>query len=319
MTVWARAPLRISFAGGGTDISPFPETEGGAVLSTTISRYVTSAMTHGRSAAGQSLPDRARHMLRIAFRHFGLPGGDLPEAGLRFHSDAPPGSGLGASSAFAVTLVGLLAKCHELILSTREIAEHAFQIERDSGIKSGRQDQYAAAFGGFNFIEFGRQVEVHALRLPERVRRDLESRLLLCYTGATRQSSRIIIDQSARVRSGNRVSLAGLRAQKAIAGAMRKALLDGELDTFGELLEESWTEKKKLSPLITTESIEAAHRLACAHGALGGKVTGAGGGGHMFFYCRPDRREDVARALRRADVTAVDFRFESTGMTTWRT
>lgn len=319
MIVWARAPLRISFAGGGTDISPFPETEGGAVLSTTISRYVTSAMTRKSSVAGQPAPDRARRMLRVAFRHFGLPEASLSETGLRFHSDAPLGSGLGASSAIAVTLVGLLAECHELILSPAEIAEHAFQIERDSGIKSGRQDQYAAAFGGFNFIQFGRRVEVDALRVPERIRRDLESRILLCYTGATRQSSRIIVDQSARVRSGNRVSLAGLRAQKAIAGAMRKALLDGELDTFGELLQESWTEKKKLSPLITTESIEVAHRLACAHGAIGGKVTGAGGGGHMFFYCQAARRGDVARALRRAGVQAAGFRFESAGMTTWRT
>lgn len=332
----ARTPLRVSFAGGGTDVAPFPAREGGLVLSATINRYA-----HGM------LRPRADTRVRVESLDLGValeygadedPGGS--DAGLELvttaiakvakldeprgvdiflRSSAPPGSGLGGSSALIVTLIGLLRDFHRLALTDYEIAELACELERvDLGLKGGLQDQYAATFGGFNFIEFGAdQVLVNPLRMPDHVRLELEENLVLCFTGVTRAGDRIIEDQTSRYEAADDEALEGLRRQKELAVAMKDALLRGRLDDFGDLLGTAWEYKKRMSPRISTPTIDEAYAEALAAGALGGKVTGAGGGGFMLFYCRPGTRHLVAERLARLGLGESEFAFELDGLTTW--
>jgi D-glycero-alpha-D-manno-heptose-7-phosphate kinase len=327
----AKAPLRVSFAGGGTDVPPFPQTEGGLVLSATINRYAYGALAPrddgqiGVESLDLGLSAEFAHdhpleydgqldVVKAAIRKLGRGGFDL-----FLHTSAPPGSGLGSSSTMIVTLIGLLKEYHRLPLTDYEIAELAFTVERhDLGIKGGSQDQYAAAFGGFNFIEMtGDRVVVNPLRISDEVINELEHNMLLGYTGRTRRSDHIISDQTARFVEGDSAALEGLRMQKELAVQMKDALLRRRLNDFGELLGVAWEFKKKLSPRITTDFIDEAYACARAEGALGGKVTGAGGGGYMLFFCPFHRKHRVAERLTRLGVDITEFEFAPRGLTTW--
>lgn len=330
----ARAPLRISFAGGGTDVPPFPETYGGCVLSATINRYAYGSLTPrsdervgiesvdlrvtAELTPGQDSPDGGKlDLVKAAVHRFGESSAGGYDLVLR--SNAPPGSGLGSSSTMMVALTGLLAEHHGLPYGEYETARVAHAIEReDLGISGGLQDHYAATFGGFNFIEFGERVIVNPLRVREEVRHELELSLMLCFTGITRASARVIDDQSGRVVTGSAETLAGLHAQKELAVAMKSAVLRGELREFGELLGEAWKQKQRLSPLISNPRIDELYEVATRHGALGGKVTGAGGGGFILFYCDFTLKHRVAEALERAEATVLEFSFDDKGLTTWR-
>ena len=335
MTLYrAKAPLRVSFAGGGTDVPPFPEQEGGLVLNATINRY-----------AYGTLRPRADDQIRIDSADLGLAEDyrrdepllfdgrlDLVKAAIRrlegdepggfdlfLRTNAPPGSGLGSSSTLMVTLIGLLKDYRALPLTDYEIAHLSYVIERrEAGIKGGLQDQYAATFGGFNFIEFeADRVIVNPLRIPRATINELEHNMLLCYTGATRRSDHIIEDQTARFEGRDEDTLEGLRRQKDFAVEMKNALLRGRTDAFGDLLHQAWEATKKLSPRIATPFIDEAYAEARAHGALGGKVTGAGGGGYMLFYCVFERKHEVANALTALGGTVSEFAFEPNGLETW--
>jgi D-glycero-alpha-D-manno-heptose-7-phosphate kinase len=330
----AKAPLRVSFAGGGTDVSPFPETEGGVVLSSTINRYAYGSLrprTDGRITVesvdlGISLNLRAQDgidldgnldLVKAAIRRLGQHEREGYDLVLR--SSAPPGSGLGSSSTVMVALVALFQEYYGLPLGEYELAHLAFAIEReDLGIRGGLQDHYAATFGGFNFMEFGERVVVNPLRVRQAVINELELSLLLCFTSITRESSKIIEDQTSRVEQKQEGTLEGLRAQKELAIAMKAALLRGELREFGALLGQAWVEKKRMSPLIATPWIDEIYELARSHGALGGKVTGAGGGGFILFFCDFDKKHRVTTALEAAGTTVTEFSFERGGVTTWR-
>ena len=270
MIVRTKAPLRISFAGGGTDVPPFPQQEGGCVLSATIDRY-----------AYGTLRTRADQHINIESLDYGLAVNYQPEDLMVYdgkldlvkaaivkmdgrgdtgfdvfiHSDAPPGSGLGSSSAMMVALVGLLKEFKGLPLMDYDVADLAYVIERqDLGIKGGLQDQYAAAFGGFNFIEFlGDRVIVNPLKIHPDIVNELEYNLLLCYTGSSRLSSNIIEDQVKRYESGEKESLNAMRQLKALTIEMKNALLRRKLDLFGELLHEEWENKKKMSEKISAQ------------------------------------------------------------------
>jgi D-glycero-alpha-D-manno-heptose-7-phosphate kinase len=331
----AKAPLRISFAGGGTDVPPFPQTEGGLVLSATIDRYAYSSL-RSRDDGQISIQSVDYKMsvdmdvnepvmfdgkLDLVKAAIGRLGSD--EQGgydLFLHSSAPPGSGLGSSSTVMVALVGLLRDRYGLALDDYQVASLAHSIERNElGIKGGMQDQYAAAFGGFNLIEFEKErVIVNPLRIPEATVHELEHNMMLCYTGITRASSQIIDDQTKRVESGNADSLAALRAQKDLAVAMKNALLTGRLSEFGSLLDEAWQQKKKMSAKIANPLINDVYEIARKNGALGGKVTGAGGGGYILLYCQFEKKYDVAEALQNMGVKVDEFAFEQRGLTTWR-
>lgn len=332
--VRAKAPLRISFAGGGTDVPPFSDTEGGVVLSATIDRFAYGSISpraddrvciesvdFGVSldfpVTEEPILDGKLDLVKAAIRR--LRRDDLGGYDLVLRSNTPPGSGLGSSSTMMVALVGILREFYGLPLNQYEVADLAHAIERkDLKIKGGLQDHYAAAFGGFNFIEFGERVIVNPLRIPEATINELEVSLLLCFTGITRESANIIADQTGRVMAEEADTLAGLRAQKQLAVAMKSALLRGKIGEFGELLGEAWREKQKLSPMIATPRIHEAFEVAYSNGAVSGKVTGAGGGGYILFFCDFKKRHRVADALQRIGVVPTEFSFEPRGMTTWR-
>jgi len=334
LLIRAKAPLRISFGGGGTDVTPFVEREGGCVLSATVNRYAHGTLRprDDRQVKIQSLDfgtsvdydireipryDGKLDLAKAAIRVL------LPEAPSGFdlflHSDVPPGSGLGSSSGVVVALVALLAEHAKLTLTDYEIANLAYRIERlELGIRGGYQDQYAAAFGGFNFIEFfGDRVTVNPLRIKPDTISELELNLLLAYAGAPHFSSHIIEDQVGRYERGESASLAGLRRIKELAVQMKAALLRGQLIEFAELLHEEWLAKKQLSDKISTPHLEALYVAARSHGALGGKVAGAGGGGFLMLYCAFDKKHIVAERLREMGCTIADFSFTKQGVQTW--
>lgn len=334
MHIRAKAPLRISFAGGGTDVSPFPEQEGGHVLSATIDRYAYGTLSprSDQIIGIESVDLNVTAQLGLgedlaAPEGLGLVQAALSRLGNRYaggydiflRTSAPPGSGLGSSSALMVVLVGLLREHHRYGFTDYEIASLAHQMERyDLGIVGGKQDHYASTFGGFNFIEFGADhVLVNPLRVHGDTLNELEHNLVLVYTGVTRASSQIIEDQTARVVDKQVATVDGLRRQKQLALDMKSALLRGELHRFGELLDVAWESKRQLSPKISTEKIDELYALAKDAGALGGKVTGAGGGGYILFYCPFRKRHKVCDALEHAGASINEVGFSSAGLTTW--
>ena len=328
----ARAPLRVSFCGGGTDVSPYPEEHGGMVLSATINQYAYASLRPRRdsrltlSSLDYDIVARYDHPMKMK-----LDGNlDLIKAAIRalkvrrgadlwVHSDAPPGSGLGSSSTLVVALLGAIGAWMKRPLSGYEIAELAYRVERvDMGLAGGRQDQYAAAFGGFNFIEFGRDTTVvNPLRIHPDVLNELEYRLLLCYVGQTRQSAKIIERQTASYVKGDEAVVAALHHLKQETLEMKKALLLGRVDAIGELLHQAWEQKKKLDEGIATGPMNRLYQRARREGAIGGKITGAGGGGYFLFLTRFDRKHRVAAALEKLDAQVVPFQFERRGLITW--
>lgn len=335
----AKAPLRISFCGGGTDVSPYPEERGGAVLSATIDKYayaslrpisepevrITSldfGLARTFSASGPLVPDGELDLVKGVWNHFlaeargsSTPGG----CEIFLHSDAPPGSGLGSSSTMVTTLVGVMSEWRRHPLTPYEIAELTYRIERqDLGLAGGRQDQYAATFGGFNFIEFHRDhTVVNPLRLRRDVENELEYALLLCFTGGTRLSAQIVSKQTQSYREGKPEVVAALDRMKEMTVEMKGLLLRGRLTEFGERLHEAWIEKQKLDPAITSSSIDELYRLARAEGAIGGKILGAGGGGFLLLYVPFDRKHRIAERMEAAGGRIVPFAFEGRGLQSW--
>lgn len=331
----AKAPLRLSFAGGGTDVPPFPENEGGFVLSATIDRAAFASLSpRDDRAVTVTSHDLGREASFQVGDQIHFDGNlDLAKAAVRrvidkeaggfdvtLRSSAPPGSGLGASSAVVVALIGAMQAHYRTPLTSYEIAELAYLVERqDLGIAGGLQDQYAATFGGFNFIEFhADHVVVNPLRIDDETVRELEHNLLLVDTGRTRMSDHIIADQTSRYLGGEPGAIDALRRQKQLAVAMKNALLQRRPRVFGELLDEAWHEKRRMSPRIATGYIDDAYEAAKKAGAIGGKVTGAGGGGYMLFYLGEGTRPLVTESLVNLGLTVTDFGFSRQGLTTWR-
>ena len=328
----ARAPLRLSFCGGGTDVTPYPEEHGGMVLSATINQYAYASLRPRRDSrftiasldfdavAKYDHPRRLKvegklGLIKAVVKALKVRKG----ADLWVHSDAPPGSGLGSSSTLVVALIGVLNEWSKHQVSGYEIAELAYRIERvDLALAGGRQDQYAAAFGGFNLIEFAADSTlVNPLRIRDDVIRELEYRLLLCYMGQTRQSGRIIERQMSSYKKGRTPTVEGLHHLKARTLEMKRALLLGDVDGMGELLHQAWEDKKQLDEAITTPHVDALYRLARKEGAIGGKMPGAGGGGYFMLLTRFDRKHRVAAALEKHGGQVVPFQFERRGLTTW--
>ncbi len=312
---------------------PYPQERGGAVLSVTINKYAYASLvpTDDEAITVQSLDydvvakyhtaeDLAYNgeldLVKATIRRLAV-----EKHGLRLflHSDAPPGSGLGSSSTLVVALVGLFRHWLRQPLTDYQIAELAYQIERvDLGIKGGMQDQYAATFGGVNFIEFyDKAVIVNPLRVsPDRLN-ELEYCLLLCYTGRLRLSAHIVERQTESYIQKKEEVVRALEAQKEMAIQMKNALLQGRLDDFGDLLHQAWQSKKQLDPAITTPQIDEMYAAARQAGAIGGKILGAGGGGYLLLYCPFDRKHVVAATLERLGGQVVDFGFDWRGLQTW--
>lgn len=332
MIVRSRAPLRISFGGGGTDVPPYPEEKGGAVLSSTIDKYAYCTLVARNDDAisvksmdydvaakfnvnGELKYDGNLDLVKAAIHVLNIKSG----LDLFLHSDSPPGTGLGTSSALVVAIVGAFKQWLKLPLTGYDIAELAYRIERDeAGIKGGRQDQYAATFGGFNFIEFlGKTSIVNPLKINRDTLNELEYRLMLCYTGGTRLSAGILDDQVGAYVAGNEEVIQALRETKELAFSMKNALLLGKLNEFGSLLHQAWCCKRRFSRKITDAHIDELYELGRNSGAIGGKLLGAGGGGHLLFLCEFDKWHAVAEKLEKAGGRIVNFTFDLLGMQSW--
>ena len=336
----SRAPLRISFAGGGTDVSPYADERGGLVLNATVDKfaYATLRTAGDRSITIKSLDyhtiakydldqplvyDGQLDLVKAAIRRLNGEGLNEPTTGFEIflHTDAPPGSGLGSSSALVVAIIGAFKQWLRLPLTSYEIAALAYQIERlDLGIKGGRQDQYAAAFGGFNLIEFyGDRVVVNPLRVREDILNELHYSLLLFYTGGTRLSAHIIDQQIAGYAERRVDVVAAMDEVKRLTIETKNALLQGRLEDFGDLLHQSWLSKQKMAATISNPHIDELYAEARRLGALGGKISGAGGGGYLFLYCPYETQSAVTARLEELGAPRVGFNFVKDGLQTWET
>ena len=337
--VRARAPLRLGFAGGGTDVSPYSDTFGGCVLNATINMFAHcsievrndqkvkfAALDHGEELeadAGCDCPSAGtlalhKAVYRRIVRQF-LGGACLPVT-VTTASDAPAGSGLGSSSTLVVAMNEAYRELLALPLGEYDVAHLAYVIERiDVAQAGGRQDQYAATFGGINFIEFSAdQAIVNPLRIRQSTLMELEAMLVLYLTGISRDSAKIISEQSESLRAGHESSLEAMHQIKRNAYVMKDALLHNDLRAFSTTLGRSWEAKKRTAAGITNAEIDRICALARSAGALAGKVSGAGGGGFLLFMVPPERRPQLIRALSQEPGTTVRCSFTERGAQAWR-
>jgi D-glycero-alpha-D-manno-heptose-7-phosphate kinase len=323
----SRAPVRISFGGGGTDLPSFYERYGGLVISTSINHYVYAILTPGNWKGVQIVSADYRTFWRQSLDNLiwdgdlALPRAVVHEFGLEqgldifLASQVPPGTGLGSSGSVAVCLTNGLAAWQGKSLSLSEVAEKACYIEIEKmGMPVGKQDQYASAFGGLNCITFtAGGVTVEPVQLSEVAHQTLERRLMLFFTGSSRQSSSILRYQKQKGEEGDQRVIERLLAIKELGLAIRQALEAEDLDAFGELLHRSWLQKRSLAPNISNDSINQTYELALSHGALGGKITGAGGGGFLLLYCQEVYQDAVTQALEATGLRRIGFSFDTSG------
>lgn len=335
--VRARAPLRLGFGGGGTDVSPYCDEHGGVVLNATIDLFahvtieartddqiVLVAADRDQAWQGPAqapLPtDEPLRLLKGVYNRFMAAHGRAIPLTMVSYADCPPGSGLGSSSALVVAMVEGMRRFMGLDMSPQAVAALAYDIERcDLGLAGGTQDQYAAAFGGLNFMRFfeDARVEVEGVTAPEKVLKELEASLVLYFTGVSRESAAIIDEQKANMKSHAPKSLESLHALKAGAFEMRDALVAGDLPRFGALLDAGWLSKKQTAHNISSPQIDKVYEAAKAFGVFGGKVSGAGGGGFMMFLVDPPRREGLKRLLGGFGGVAQGAAFTRTGAESW--
>ncbi|GAC1629927.1 MAG: GHMP kinase [Ktedonobacteraceae bacterium] len=326
----ARAPMRISFGGGGTDLEAYYAKYGGLVISTAINKYFYTVITTDESDDLQVISADYRSL----FRHspyndlfwngdLALPKAILHHFGIRrginlfVASEVPPGTGLGSSSAAAVTMVRAISTLVEQPMTKQQVAELASYIEIGKmGMPIGKQDQYAAAFGGLNKITFTSSgVTVEPVKIAADVRKTLEKRLMLFFTGSSRESTSILKHQRKSTQDQDESVLKALHNIKQVAFDVQDCLERGDLDEFARLLDCSWQEKRRLAPGLSTDFIDECYALALAHGASAGKITGAGGGGFLLVYCHEESQESVTQALEERGLKRMNFRFDHQGAT----
>ena len=334
----SKAPLRIGLAGGGTDVSPYSDQFGGAILNATVSlsayatlepieedKIILRALDRNESETHellQRLPingtlDLLKGVYNRIQQDYNFP---LSGFILSTFVDAPAGSGLGTSSTLVVAILGVFVEKYKLPLSDYEIAQYAYSIERvDLQLAGGKQDQYAATFGGVNFMEFykGDKVIVNPLRIKPQYLNELENNLVLYFTATSRESATIIKEQVKNVTNNNEKSIEAMHQLKEQAKMMKEALLQGKLNDIGEILNYGFQQKRLMAANISNQSIENIYDVAKASGATGGKISGAGGGGFMIFYCPNNTRYAVINALNNFGGAIKKYQFTKYGLTTW--
>jgi D-glycero-alpha-D-manno-heptose-7-phosphate kinase len=327
----ARSPVRISFGGGGSDLTHFFTGEGGAVINTTISLFSHATLRvrkdeqviiHSRDL-GESFYAADLQGVFSQKGNFGLIQALLkavhPDFGFEMflHSDFPTNSGLGGSAVVSAAILGCFNQFRQDKWNLYELAELAYQAERlYLGVAGGWQDQYATVFGGFNFMEFRMEQNiVHPLRIHADIQLELEESLILCDTGTTHDSGAIHQDQRRQMEQEDIRKL--VQANVEIAYRMRNQLLRGKLLEFGQLLNEAWQFKRQLSSKISTSRLDKIYQDARSHGAIGGKLLGAGGGGFFLFYISPFRKHELLAYLKNEGLTVLPFRFEQDGLQSW--
>ncbi|MGC3977164.1 MAG: dehydrogenase [Paludibacteraceae bacterium] len=339
MIIRSKAPLRLGLAGGGTDVSPYSDLYGGAILNATINMYAyTTIEPADDGKISFLLPD-----LNISEELASTPeletngqfilhkgvynrivkdfnGGKPLSFRISSHVDAPAGSGLGTSSTLMVSILGAFVEWLKLPFGEYDIAHLAYIIERvDLNMAGGKQDQYAATFGGFNFMEFygDDKVIVNPLRVIQRFQDELSHNLLLYYTKTNRQSAKIIEEQTKNVVKKNETSIEAMHKLKEQSVWMKEAILKGEIDEMGKILDFGWKYKKQMTKGITNSLLDDIYEEAIKSGATGGKVSGAGGGGFMTFYCPGIVRYGVEKALSHFGGQVKKYEFTSEGLKTW--
>lgn len=334
----SKAPLRIGLAGGGTDVSPYSDLFGGAILNATISlsayasiepitenKIIVQALDRNESQIHElsnSLPiDGTLDLLKGVYNRINQQF-KMPLSGFRLSTfvDAPAGSGLGTSSTLVVAILGAFVEMLKLPLGDYDIAHLAYEIERnDLALAGGRQDQYAATFGGVNFMEFyeNDKVIVNPLRIRSQYMHELENNLVLYFTATSRESATIIKEQVKNVNSKNEKSIEAMHQLKEQAKMMKEALLQGKLDEFGEILDFGFQQKRKIAANISNSSIEAIYDAAKKAGATGGKISGAGGGGFMIFYCPGNTNYAVKNELMKFGGEIKNYSFTKYGLSSW--
>ncbi|HVO78387.1 MAG TPA: GHMP kinase [Candidatus Bathyarchaeia archaeon] len=332
--VRAKAPLRISFAGGGTDLPHYYEKFQGAVLSSTINRYahvtIYPRTDHEIEIRSLDLGHTVRYSMREQPVYDGVM--DLAKAAIHrvgvnigmdldVRMEAPRGSGLGGSSALTAAVLGAVASLNGHSYSLYDLAELNYTIERtDLAITGGKQDQYATTFGGFNLLEFRRdRVVVTPLRVDPAVLNDLEAHLLLCYTGKVRPNLGLVGDQIKYFNEGRKETVDGMHRLYEMVFEMKEALLTGNLERFGIMLHEAYMNKKRMNPRVSEGTpADALYEAALKHGTIGGKLLGAGGGGYLLLYCETGKQLAVRHALEEMGGQFADFSFDGCGLQVWR-
>ncbi|MBA4139005.1 MAG: dehydrogenase [Segetibacter sp.] len=334
----SRAPLRIGLAGGGTDVSPYSDIYGGAILNASISLYahaniqpieenaiIVQALDRHeeqRFEWNNKLPiDGKLDLLKGVYNRiqhdYGVP---LTGFKLSTYVDAPAGSGLGTSSTLVVAIIGAFAEMLRLPLGEYDIAHYAYDIERnDLKLTGGKQDQYAATFGGVNFMEFyeGDKVIVNPLRIRQQYLNELENNLVLYFTSTSRESARIINEQVKNVNQKNEKSIEAMHQLKEQSRMMKEAILKGRLHEIGEILDFGFEQKRQMAANISNTNIEEIYVAAKKAGATGGKISGAGGGGFMTFYCPGNSRYKVIEELEKFGGQNKNYQFTQQGLNSW--
>lgn len=340
MIVRARAPLRLGLAGGGTDVSPYCDIYGGNILNATLDRYAYAVIKtldepNVRFVATDQQVEKIKSITEPLIINGKL---DLHKAvyneiiqrynegrpiplELSTFCDAPPGSGLGSSSTLVVVMIRAFMELLNLPLDNYAIAHLAFEIERNiCGLQGGRQDQYSATFGGFNFMEFyaNERAVINPLRIKNWIVCEMEASLVLFYSGISRESAKIIAHQSTNIETGNVDAVEAMHGVKREALLMKEYLLKGDFDGIVESMRMGWDNKKRSASTVTNRHLDEIYDAAIDAGALAGKVSGAGGGGFMLFFVPPEQRMNVIRMLNCFDGQVSNCHFTKHGSQAWR-
>ena len=333
MLIRGKAPLRLSFSGGGSDVSPYCDEHGGCVLSTTIAMHAMGSLEVRRDnqvsifsvdydelvryeLGGEINEGDKLSFLRAVIKRLNPPRG----LDLYMHSDAPPGTGLGSSGTISALIVGLINRAFNLMLSKYDMARIAYEVEHDDLRRAvGRQDHYAAVFGGMNFMEFGAADPIiYPLRVEPWILEELGYHLQMFYTRKRRDSTDIVASQVQFYEQKRPETMDALADMKAITREMQRSLVQGKLKRFGHLLHEAWGKKQQMNPGATTPYLAELYEAARERGALGGKILGAGGGGFFIFFTPFTKKGAVAEALTRLGALPTPLAFDSDGMRTWQ-
>lgn len=338
MIIKSRAPLRFGLAGGGTDVSPYSDLFGGSILNATINKYAYATiepLDNGEiqfrsmdkqiyltyPTAIELATDNQLDLLKGVYNRIVKQFIHKPLSfRLTTFVDAPAGSGLGSSSTLVVAIIGAFVEWLNLPLGEYDIAHLAFEIERiDLKMAGGKQDQYAATFGGFNFMEFYKEdkVIVNPLRIKQKYITELQSNLVLFYTGTSRDSGNIITEQARNITNKSEDAIAATHKLKEQSIKMKEAILTGKLDEIGQILHFGWEHKKQIANGISNPEIEAIYEAAIKAGSNGGKISGAGGGGYIFFYCPANTRFAVIEAMKAFNGRVENYEFTSVGLYTY--
>ncbi len=339
MIIRSKAPLRLGLAGGGSDVSPYSDIYGGLILNATINLYayctieetednritinsidsgcnVTYPVVDNLDIDGKAILIKGVYNRIVKDYH-------ITPCGFRIttYNDAPAGSGLGTSSTMVVCILKAFVEWQGLPLGDYEIARLAYEIERiDLGLSGGKQDQYAAAFGGFNYMEFLQNdiVIVNPLKIKRWIIDELEASMVLYFTGASRESAKIIDEQKKNTSEGKNDAVEAMHQIKQSAVDMKLAVLKGDIDGFADILRIGWENKKRMATHITNPMIQAAMETAMEAGAKAGKVSGAGGGGFIMFVVEPTRKKEVEKALKTLGGYVMPFQFTDGGAHGWK-